>query len=369
MLDPYARLRPLLFRLSPERAHTLVMGAARFAADHPAALRLLGGALAPADPRLAVHAFGLRFPNPLGLAAGFDKDGVAAAAWPAFGFGHAELGTVTTLPQEGNPRPRLFRIPADEAVINRMGFNNAGATALAPPVRRARGRPWWPDAPLGVNVGKSRAASLDEAERDYETSLRSVWPVADFLVLNVSSPNTPGLRELQGAERLAPLLALARALQGELGAKPVLLKVAPDLDERGLDDVATLAERHGLAGLVATNTTLSREGLRHDPGEAGGLSGRPLAGRSLAVLRALRSRTSLPIVAVGGITDADSAIERLEAGATLLQLYTGWIFGGPLLPRRILRALSTWLDGRPERDLDEYLARRDGRREGATQAV
>jgi dihydroorotate dehydrogenase len=358
----YDALKPYLFRLSPERAHDVVMGAARFAAEHPGALRLLGAALAPHDPRLEVTAFGLRFPNPIGLAAGFDKDARAAAAWPSFGFGHAELGTVTALPQEGNPRPRLFRLPADEAVINRMGFNNAGATALAGRVAAARRRPWWPDAPLGVNVGKSRAVELADAERDYEASLRAVWSVADFLVLNVSSPNTPGLRHLQDADRLGPLLALTVALRGELGAKPVLLKVAPDLTEGQLDDVAALAERHDLAGLVATNTTLSRDGLSHDPGEAGGLSGRPLAARSLATLRALRERTTLPLVAVGGIATVADAVERLEAGATLLQVYTGWIFSGPLLPRALVRGVGRWLDGRPEPDLMTFLTERDARR-------
>jgi dihydroorotate dehydrogenase len=355
----YRLLRPALFRLGPERAHALVMAAAVFAARHPGALRLLELALAQPDPRLAVPAFGLRFPNPIGLAAGFDKDGVAAAAWPAFGFGYTELGTVTALAQPGNPPPRVFRYPEAEAVINRMGFNNAGAEALARQVAAARRAPWWGDAPVGVNVGKSRAVPLDDAVDDYRRALESVWSVADYLVLNVSSPNTPGLRELQEGERLEALLALTVSLRERLGDKPLLLKLSPDLDDDRLDGIALSTERYGVSGIVAVNTTVARSGLRHDPGEPGGLSGRPLAERALEVLRALRARTRLPLVAVGGIDSADAVIERLRAGATLVQLYTGWIFRGPGLPRRIARGLLAFLEREEAPDLQTWLSRRD----------
>jgi dihydroorotate dehydrogenase len=358
-MDAYGLIRAQLFRLDPERAHGLAMGGVSWAARHPGALRALGWAFAPRDERLAVTAFGLRFANPVGLAAGFDKDGVAAAAWPSLGFGHVELGSVTAVPQPGNPPPRLFRLSEDRAIVNRMGFNNEGADALAARVRRARERPWWPDAPLGVNVGKSRAVPIEEAVADYERGLRAVWHVADFVVINVSSPNTPDLVVLQEAERLAGLLTLCTRLGTELGDRPVLLKISPDLSEAGLDDVVAMAEEHDLAGLVATNTTTARDGLRRDPLEAGGLSGAPLAARSLAVLRGLRARTRLPLVSVGGIDSAASAIERLEAGATLLQVYTGWIYAGPTLPRRICAGIGRWLSGRGAGDLQGWLEARD----------
>lgn len=358
-MDPYAPVREALFRLDPERAHAWAMRTIAWSAEHPGALRVLGWAFAPGSERLAVSAFGLRFGNPIGLAAGFDKDGVAAAAWPAFGFGHAELGSVTAVAQPGNDPPRLFRLADERALVNRMGFNNGGALALAERLRRARERAWWPDAPVGVNVGKSRSAALEEAVADYEVSLRAVWNVADYLVLNVSSPNTPGLRSLQEAEHLSALLALCGDLRRELGARPLLLKIAPDLEEGALDDVVALAHEARLDGLVATNTTVSRAGLRHDPHEAGGLSGAPLAALSLRMLRALRARTHLPLVSVGGIDSVAAATERLEAGATLLQLYTGWIYRGPSLPRRLGAGIVAWLDEQGAVDLGSWIEARD----------
>ena len=355
----YPLAKRALFRLEPEVAHERVFALLRFASQHPGALRLLRSAYGVADPRLRVRAFGLEFPNPLGLAAGFDKDGKAAAVWGALGFGTAELGTVTTQAQPGNPRPRAFRLPEDRAIINRMGFNNEGVAALAARLAAARRTPWWAEEPMGVNVGKSRAVALEDAIADYEAALRTAWPVADYLVLNVSSPNTPGLRSLQEAKPLAELLARARDLRGELGDRPVLLKVAPDLSDDALAEAVALAERHAIDGLVVANTTIARDGLTRDPGEAGGLSGAPLAARALAVLRAARARTSLPLVAVGGIASGADAIERFEAGATLLQVYTSWIYEGPGLPRRLLAEVARWATAQGHADLDARLRARD----------
>ena len=355
----YPLLRRALFRLEPERAHALAMLGLTFADRHPGALRLLRWAFAPSDPRLRVRCFGLDFPNPLVLAAGFDKDGEAPAAWPALGFGSAELGTVTADAQPGNPRPRAFRIPEERAVINRMGFNNAGAAALAERLRAARAQPWWPDAPVGVNVGKTRSVPLEDVRRDYERSLRTVWDVADYLVLNVSSPNTPGLRSLQEGTALDDLLSHVAALRGELGAKPVLLKLAPDLDDAALDALIASVERAGLDGLVATNTTVRRDVLRRDPGEAGGLSGAPLGPIALQVLASVRARTTLPLVASGGIETAEDVIARLEAGATLVQAYTGWIYQGPGMARQVARGVLTWLERVGEPDLQSWMSRRD----------
>jgi dihydroorotate dehydrogenase len=355
----YPLAKRVLFRLDPEVAHERVFALLSFASRHPGALRLLRSAYGVADPRLRVRAFGLEFPNPLGLAAGFDKDGKAAATWGALGFGTAELGTVTTQAQPGNPRPRAFRLPEDRAIVNRMGFNNEGAAALAARLAAARRAPWWGAEPIGVNVGKTRTVALEDAVADYEAALRTAWPVADYLVLNVSSPNTPGLRSLQEAKPLAELLARAHDLRGELGDRPVLLKVAPDLSEDALAEAVALAERHGVDGLVVANTTIAREGLTRDPGEAGGLSGAPLAGRALAVLRAVRARTALPLVAVGGISSGADAIVRLEAGATLIQVYTGWIYEGPGLPRRMLADVARWATAQGHPDLDARLRARD----------
>ncbi len=340
----YGTVRSLLFRLDPERAHELVLGGLHWAGRSALALRLLERSYGATDPRLAVDAFGLRFPSPIGLAAGLDKDGVAVRALAAIGFGHLELGTVTARPQPGNPRPRLFRLVEDEAIINRMGFNNRGADALAARLARAR-RHERAAVPLGVNVGKSRAVPLEEAVADYERALRAAWPVADYLALNVSSPNTPGLRRLQEREPLEALLGLARHLKDELGPRPVLLKIAPDLSRDQLLEVAEVAERFGVDGLIATNTTIAREGLRSSrASETGGLSGRPLSAASLAVLRILSGATRLPLVSVGGVWSGADVVERLEAGATLVQVYTAFIYRGPALlasaHREILDALT-----------------------------
>lgn len=335
----YPRARALLFRLDPERAHDLVLAGLGWAGRSELALGWLRRAYAERDPRLEVRAFGLRFPSPIGLAAGLDKDGVAVRALAALGFGSLELGTVTARPQPGNPRPRLFRLVEDDALINRMGFNNAGVDALVARLERLR-RQGQVEVPVGVNVGKSRAVELADAVADYERSLRRAWGVADYLALNVSSPNTPGLRSLQQRGPLEALLALAGRLRDELGPRPVLLKIAPDLDDDALRTIVELAEDHGIAGLIATNTTIAREGLTSPyADETGGLSGRPLGRRSLEVLRTLRRATDLPLVSVGGIWDERDVLERLAAGATLVQLYTAFIYRGPGLLRPLHRAL------------------------------
>jgi dihydroorotate dehydrogenase len=301
--------------------------------------------LAPRDPVLRVRALGLDLPSPLGLAAGFDKEAAHADALTALGFGFVEIGTITALPQDGNPRPRMFRLPADRALVNRMGFNNAGAQAAAARLARARD----PGVVVGVNIGKTKLA--DDAAADYRASAAALAPHADYLVINVSSPNTPGLRDLQAVAQLEPLIAAVRAGFADAGRSvPLLVKIAPDLADADVDAVADLVLRTGLDGIVATNTTISREGLLSTAAAvaaagAGGLSGAPLAGRSLAVLRRLRDRLGAgpAIVSVGGVQSAADVAERLAAGATLVQAYTAFVYGGPLWPRRVQRRLARQL--------------------------
>ena len=327
----YDAVRRALFMAPPERIHTLVFAALRGATATEAARRPLRRAHAPRDPILASTVFGVRFPGPLGLAAGFDKDGLGLSAWGALGFGYAEVGTVTAQPQPGNPEPRLFRLREDRALLNRMGFNNAGAGQLA--LRLARHQP---DVPIGVNIGKSKITAPEHAAEDYAASARLLGPLAAYLVVNVSSPNTPGLRDLQAVESLRPILS---AVLAETSA-PVLVKIAPDLSDEDVDAVADLAVELGLAGIVATNTTVSRAGLRTphvaDLGP-GGVSGPPVARRALQVLRRLHTRAGdrLVLIGVGGIETADDAWERITAGASLLQGYTGFVYGGGLWAKHI----------------------------------
>ena len=326
----------VLTRTDPERAHHAAFRAIR--AARPATRLVDRVRRTPGEP---VSALGLTFPNVLGLAAGFDKNAVGIDGLGALGFGHVEVGTVTGEPQPGNPRPRLFRLPDDRAVINRMGFNNDGAEVIAARLR-ARGRRAGPV--LGVNIGKSKVVPEEEAVRDYEKSARLLAPFADYLVVNVSSPNTPGLRNLQAVEKLEPILT---AVQRVAAGVPLLVKIAPDLADDDVLGVADLALATGLDGIIATNTTISRAGLR-TPGArvdeigAGGLSGAPLTERALEVMRLLRKRVGpdLTLIGVGGITRVADAQERLDAGATLLQGYTAFIYEGPLWPRRIIRGVS-----------------------------
>jgi len=351
--------RMVLRRVPAEAAHLAAFGLIRVfgrVARVPGAARLLGRWLGPRDPALRVRALGLSFPGPVGLAAGFDKDARGTRGLAALGFGFIEVGTVTARAQPGNPRPRMFRLTADRALVNRMGFNNAGAAAAAAALARSRGRPspGRPGSPIvGVNIGKTRAVPDADAAADYAASARAVAAVADYVVVNVSSPNTPGLRDLQAADRLRPVLVAVRsALDAAVPARrqgrvPLLVKIAPDLADADVDAVADLAIELALDGIIATNTTTSRDGLASPAAEvaaagAGGLSGPPLRARSLAVLRRLHARAGdrLVLIAAGGIETPDDAWERLRAGATLVQAYTGFVYGGPLWPRRMHAGLA-----------------------------
>lgn len=349
----YRKLKRLLFRLDPERAHHVAAAALRTAQSTPGALAVLGRRYTSDDPGLVQQLWGLRFPGPVGLAAGFDKDGIAVRALAALGFGSIEIGTVTPRPQPGNPRPRLFRLTADEALINRMGFNNGGATAMA--ARLAAGRP---AVPLGINLGKNKDTPNDQAATDYVTGLERLYAFGDYFVVNVSSPNTPGLRELQGRDFLADLLGQLqeknRALASDHGLtrpRPLLLKLAPDLTPAALAEAVDVALGAGLDGLIATNTTISRDGLATPPplcDEAGGLSGRPLRERAAMVLAAVYRQAGgkMPLIGVGGIMNADDAYSRIRAGASLLQVYTGFIYNGP----SFVRSLHDGLAARLRRD-------------------
>ncbi len=347
----YALLKPLLFSASPEWAHDRTLGLLRWASQHPTAYQAIASLYGHLDPRLTTRVFGLEFPNPVGLAAGFDKNAEAVAALSALGFGCVEVGSVTAVPQEGNPSPRLFRFPQQRALINRMGFNNRGCEEVAVHLEQLRATPWWKPVPVGINLGKSRAIALEDAPADYLTTLQRLWPLGDYFVLNVSSPNTPGLRQLQDAHHLQALLqAVMGFARQQTPSKPVLLKLAPDLGPEQLDQVVELALVHRLAGLVATNTTVTRPGFSTTTPE-GGLSGHPLAARSLEVLRYLVTATGgrLPLVSVGGIFTARDAFERLEAGASLVQVYTGLVYQGPGLARLINRGLLSlgWTAQKP----------------------
>jgi dihydroorotate dehydrogenase len=341
-------IRPLLFARGrdPETIHDDVLRLLAWASRAPSLVNALqtvsGGRLS--DPRLARQVFGLSFPTPIGLAAGFDKNGVAAPALAALGFGFIEIGTLTFHAQPGNPRPRLFRLPADAALINRMGFNNQGAEAVAAHLAAASR----PAIPLGISLGKSSVTPLDEAPADYLASLDRLYAFGDYFAVNVSSPNTPGLRALQDRERLDALLAALTARRRELAdardeprRKPILVKVSPDLEEDALAAVVAVCLAHEVDGLIATNTTLAREDLTRPIAEAGGLSGRPLHRRAVRVVRQLHALAGdrLPLIGCGGITTAQDARDFLDAGAALLQLYTSFIYEGPGIARRLALGL------------------------------
>jgi dihydroorotate dehydrogenase len=330
--------RPVLFQLGPETAHELTLGGLSALGAVPGLPAALRGLTRADRPALRTRVAGLDFPNPVGLAAGMDKDAAAISGLFALGFGSLEVGTVTPRPQPGNPRPRVFRIPEHQALVNRMGFNNHGAEAMARRLQAARWRP----GPVGVNLGKNKDTPLEEATLDYLAGARSLAPLADYVALNLSSPNTPGLRSLQAPEVLGGLL---RAVRAEVKGRPMFLKIAPDLADEAVDEVVQVALASGTDGLICTNTTLARPFEHPVAREAGGLSGRPLTQRSTEVIRrAFRAAGGrLPIIGVGGIFDAADAWAKIAAGASLVQLYTGFVYGGPRLVEEVLAGLEARL--------------------------
>ncbi len=346
-------LRPLLFNLikaDPENLHSKTIRTLEWlgSGDRPPALvkSRLQQSFCLRDSRLSQSLFGLQFPNPVGLAAGFDKDGVAIPMWSSLGFGFAEVGTVTSVAQPGNPRPRLFRLPNDEAALNRMGFNNCGAAAMAALLARTS-KPD-PLIPIGINLGKSKVTPLEEAPKDYRHSFSLLKNYGDYFVVNVSSPNTPGLRKLQDAAMLGSILD---ALHEENNLqKPIFVKIAPDLEWEAIAEIVSLAQSYKLAGIIATNTTIKREGLNTQilaqtgnslSEEAGGISGKPVRERSTEIIRYIwqQSQGEIPIIGVGGIFTAEDAWDKITAGACLVQIYTGWVYQGPGIIRRILKGL------------------------------
>lgn len=348
-------IRPLLFNLvqtDPEWLHQqTIRSLSWLSQSRNSSTRWLNQrlqkSLCLSDSRLEQNLFGLKFLNPLGLAAGFDKDGVAAGIWSNLGFGFAEMGTVTFVAQPGNPRPRLFRLPLDQAALNRMGFNNSGAAAMAARLAEDKQKLDW-SIPIGINLGKSKITPLEAAAEDYLNSFRLLKELGDYFVVNVSSPNTPGLRSLQDAAMLSSILDV---LQKENNTqKPIFVKIAPDLAWEAISDIIALAQTYQLAGIIATNTTISRDHLKTQvitqtgktpQQEAGGISGAPLRDRSTEVIKFIWQQTQgkIPIIGVGGIFSPEDAWEKITAGASLIQVYTGWVYEGPMMVRRILAGL------------------------------
>jgi dihydroorotate dehydrogenase len=336
-MNIYGALKPALFALPAETAHRAVSGLLRAAQGTPIE-SLLAARYVVTDERLAVEAFGESFPNPVGVAAGFDKNGHVPSILASLGFGHVEIGGVTAERQPGNPRPRMFRLTEDRGLINRMGFNNDGADRVGERLGETR----LPDVPLGINIGKSKSTPLEDAAEDYAYTYERTAPAGDFFVVNVSSPNTPGLRELQDRE---PLERILTSLQNR-GASPLLVKLSPDLSEDAIEEALELAADVGLDGVIATNTTTDRpDSLRGDHREQeGGLSGKPIEARATETVRFVAARTDLPVVGVGGVFTAEDAYRKIRAGATLVQLYTGLVYRGPSVAREINEGLLDLLE-------------------------
>lgn len=380
-------LRPLLFNLikaDPEDLHSKTIRTLEWLGNNsdkqPASLikKRLQQSFCMQDSRLSQSLFGLQFPNPVGLAAGFDKDGVATSMWSSLGFGFAEIGTVTSLTQPGNPRPRLFRLPSDEAALNRMGFNNCGAAAMSTLLAKPTSKPN-PIIPIGINLGKSKVTPLEEAANDYRHSFSLLKNYGDYFVVNVSSPNTPGLRKLQDAAMLGDILDALHAENfsqeptQKTIQKPIFVKIAPDLEWEAITEIVALAQSYKLAGIIATNTTIKREGLNTKilaqtgkslSEEAGGISGKPVRQRSTEVIKYIcqQSQGKIPIIGVGGIFTAEDAWDKITAGACLVQIYTGWVYQGPGIIRQILKGLLLKLEQNGLNSISEAvgLAVKDG---------
>jgi dihydroorotate dehydrogenase len=355
----YALIRPLLFALDPETSHHLTLKLLHGATRLPGGTRILRAFSNP--PVLPVNVLGLHFPNPVGLAAGLDKEACCAGAFHALGFGFVELGTVTPRPQPGNPRPRLFRLPRQEAILNRMGFNSGGLETFLANLR-AGGHPGL----IGINLGKNRDTPAEDTTGDYLTGLRAVYASADYITVNISSPNTPGLRALQDEAPLSAMLAALKAEQGRLAAAqhryvPLALKIAPDLADEAIDTIARLLIAHRIDAVIATNTTVTRPGLDGEPlaRESGGLSGRPLQSLSTHVVRRLYAtlRGQVPIIGVGGILNADDAWEKMLAGAELVQIYSALIYRGPGVVRAVAEGLVRRVRESGATSLSQALAR------------
>jgi dihydroorotate dehydrogenase len=338
-------IRPLLFGLEAEKAHYLGLSLLKFVDRFPGAKALMGQRFEVSDPRLCVKVMGLSFPNPVGLAAGFAKNGELAHLWKNLGFGFCEIGTITAKAQRGNPKPRIFRLQEDRAIINRLGFNNWGAHAIACDLEKSFSRRGRPKIPLGINIGKSKDTPIDEATNDYLFSFQKLNPYGDYFVINVSSPNTPGLRDLQNKDALKNLMGAL--MEDARPPKPLLVKLAPDLSNEELDVLVDLFLEMGISGVILTNTTLERCQLQSALSqETGGLSGKPLEKRSTAMIRRVHERAGdrLVIMGCGGIFCAEDAFEKIQAGASLVQIYTGFVYEGPSLPKKINKGLLKLMD-------------------------
>ena len=334
-----------------ERAHSRVLSVLSRMSRTRLSLSMLGAIYR--SPELPVNVFGLDFPNPVGVAAGMDKNGAAVPSWQSIGYGFCEIGGVTLHEQPGNPKPRMFRVSKDKALINRMGFNNIGAHALKEQLQFWKDKGLWPDSPVGINLGKSKVTSQDEAPLDYSGSIKILWNHADFFVINVSSPNTPGLRDLQESKNLDSIIKKCCEINKEISVqngvaeKPLLVKIAPELGDGFLEDIVKLVRKHKLSGIVATNTTVDRPQANNDSSEkiykeVGGLSGAPLKDKSTDMIRKIYKITKgkIPIIGVGGILTAEDAWEKITAGASILQIYTGLVFEGPAIAKSIVKGLK-----------------------------